>query len=283
MRTLIIPLMAALCALPACDRFRQSRGEAVLEDIDLSQDDSLNQMMMTVAKPEDAVAHFRKAVEEHPDDIKLQRGLASSLLRAGQIDQSITVYRKVLTMPEAGHDDRIDLAGAFIRNGAWKDAEAELDKVPPTYENYQRYRLEAMIADSNEEWDKADSFYEIAAGLTTRPAGVLNNWGFSHLTRRSFPRAEQLFAQAVRDDPSLFTAKNNLVLARAAQRNYDLPVIQMTQVERAQLLHTAALAAVKQGDITIAKGLLQEAIETHPQHFDAAARALTALEANVAN
>ncbi len=56
----------------------------------------------------------------------------------------------------------------------------------------------------------------------------------------------------------------------------------MTQVERAELLHTAALAAVKQGDVAIGKGLLQEAIDTHPQHFEAASRSLRALDAGAA-
>ena len=90
---------------------------------------------------------------------------------------------------------------------------------------------------------------------------------------------ERLFAEALTYDPGNFTTKNNLVLARAAQRKYEMPVIQMTQTERAQLLYTAALSAIKQGDVTIGKGLLQDAIDTHPQHFDEAARALAALDA----
>lgn len=81
----------------------------------------------------------------------------------------------------------------------------------------------------------------------------------------------------------MFTAKNNLVLARGAQRKYDLPLIPMTQIERAQLLHTLGLSAIKQGDISTGKGLLKEAIETNPQHFEAAVRSLDALEANVTN
>ena len=137
-----------------------------------------------------------------------------------------------------------------------------------------------MIADSEKDWEKADSFYEIAAGLTTKPAGVYNNWGFSKLTRGDFTGAERLFAEAVRQDPALFTAKNNLVLARGAQRNYALPVLPVSQEERAQLLYTMALSAVKQGDVAIGKGLLQEALETHPQHFEEAARSLRALESN---
>jgi Flp pilus assembly protein TadD len=141
----------------------------------------------------------------------------------------------------------MEYADALIRNGDWDEAEAQLDLDPPTLESFERYRLEAMVADSNREWDRAESFYETAVGLTTRPAGVLNNWGFSRLTRGDHAGAEELFLEAISYDPNLFTAKNNLVLARAAQGNYQLPLVRMTQVERAQLLHTAALAAIRQG------------------------------------
>jgi hypothetical protein len=60
-------------------------------------------------------------------------------------------------------------------------------------------------------------------------------------------------------------------------------VVPMTQIERAQLLHTLALAAIKQNDVTTGKGLLREAIDTHPQHFEEAVRSLRALEDNVTN
>jgi len=140
-----------------------------------------------------------------------------------------------------------------------------------------------MVADSKQQWDKADSFYQTASGLTTTPAGVLNNWGYSKLTRGKYAEAERLFNDALRSDSGMFTAKNNLVLARGAQRKYDLPVIPMTQIERAQLLYTIALTAIKQNDVTIGKGLLKEAIDTHPQHFDEATRALRAIEDNVSN
>jgi Flp pilus assembly protein TadD len=168
----------------------------------------------------------------------------------------------------------MEYADALIRNGDWDAAEAQLDLIPPTLESFERYRLEAMVADSNREWDRAESFYETAVGLTTRPAGVLNNWGFSRLTRGDHAGAEELFLEAISYDPNLFTAKNNLVLARAAQGNYQLPLVRMTQVERAQLLHTAALAAIRQGEISTGRNLLSEAIDTHPQHFEAAVRAL---------
>ena len=151
------------------------------------------------------------------------------------------------------------------------------------FETFKRYRLEAMVADSNQDWKAADSFYEIAVGLTTKPGSVMNNWGYSKLTRGDYAGAERLFTDAIRQDKTLFTAKNNLVLARGAQKNYSLPVVDTSQTERAQLLYTLALSAIKQGDTTIGKGLLRDAIDTHPQHFEAAARSLAALEANVSN
>jgi Flp pilus assembly protein TadD len=199
-------------------------------------------------------------------------------VRAGQPAQAVTVWGQVVTHPEATLDDRVALADALIRSNDWDRAAAELNKIPPTHETFERYRLEAMVADSKKQWKKADSFYEVAAGLTTKPAGVLNNWGFSKLTRKEFGAAERLFTQALTYDPALFTAKNNLVMARGAQRKYDMPVIEMTQIERAELLYTLGLTAVKQGDITVGKGLLQNAIDTHPQHFEAAVRSLAALE-----
>jgi Flp pilus assembly protein TadD len=285
MRTLSVALgvAATIFLVSGCDRLRGNEASRALQSVNVVDETNLNDVMLTVADPAEAVSYFQRATAQQPERIDLQRGLALSLVRARRPAEGVAAWRRVASMPGATDADRVELADAQIRAGDWDGAEATLDAIPPTFETYERYRLEAMVADSNEEWQKADSFYEIAAGLTTTPAGVLNNWGFSKLTRGDFPGAERLFAQALVQDPSMFTAKNNLVLARSAQRNYDLPIVQMTQTEQAQLLHTAALSAIKQGDVATGKGLLQQAIDTHPQHFEAAVRSLRALEANVVN
>ena len=270
--------------LAACgDQSGDAQVNRALRDVNVIDETNLNDVMLTVADPTEAVNYFARASANDPGRIDLLRGLGASLIRAQRPAEAIAAWEEVTDHPDATADDRVDLADAQIRNNQWDAAETTLDSIPPTHETYKRFRLEAMIADSNEEWENADSFYETAVGLTTQPAGVLNNWGFSKLTRGDFSGAERLFGDAIRHDSSLFTAKNNLVLARAAQRNYDLPVVPMTQIERAQLLHTLALSAIKQNDITIGRGLLREAIDTHPQHFEAAVRSLRALEDNVVN
>ncbi|MET4101066.1 Flp pilus assembly protein TadD [Roseovarius sp. MBR-78] len=274
----IILCVAGIAALSACEQTKGNEVDRALRDINVVDESNLNDVMLQSSDPAEAVAYFQRAIAGDPDRIDLMRGLAKSLMRAGRATEAVVAWDKVTAHPDATDADRVALAEAHIRNNDWTRAAKVLDAVPPTFETYDRYRLEAMVADSEQAWDKADSFYETAIGLTTKPAPVMNNWGYSKLTRGDAKGAERLFADAVRNDPGLFTAKNNLVLARGAQGNYALPVLPATQEERAQLLYTLGLSAVKRGDVAIGKGLLQEAVETHPQHFDEAVRSLRALE-----
>lgn len=277
------PVLGTLCAvglvaLTACSETGDESVERAIQDVNAVDETNLSDVMLTVADPNEGVSYFQRTLKDNPDRIDVQRGLAISFVRAKRFTEAVPAWQRVTKNKNATSNDRVDLADAQIRAGQWEAAEATLDTIPPTHETFKRYRLEAMIADSNKEWNRADSFYGIAVGLTTRPAGVMNNWGYSKLTRGDYADAERLFGDAIRQDSTLFTAKNNMVLARGAQRKYTLPVIPMVQTERAQLLHTMALSAIKQGDTETGKVLLREAVETHPQHFEAAVRALDALE-----
>ncbi|MBV7396695.1 tetratricopeptide repeat protein [Mameliella sediminis] len=278
------PIIVSLCAagvvaLSACDKGVDSAEmDRKFQGVNVVDESDLNEVMLTVGDPNEAVTYFQRTARDNPERIDVLRGLAQSLVRAKRIPEARVAWAKVVDHKDATEEDKVHLADVLIRAGEWDQAEKVLDAIPPTHETFKRYRLEAMIADGNKEWKKADSFYEVAVGLTTKPGSVLNNWGYSKLTRGDFEAAEKMFLEAIRHDDKLYTAKNNLVMARGAQGKYTLPVIPMTQVERAELLHTLGLAAIKSGDVKTGKALLREALETHPQHFEAAARALAALD-----
>jgi Flp pilus assembly protein TadD len=281
------PVLLALClcgtvGLSGCNKGpSDAEVKRAVKSVNVIDESNLNDIMLTVADPNQAVSYFKGASEQQPDRVDLKRGLAASLVRANRPTEAIGIWDTIAKGPEGTSQDRVQYADALIRANEWTRAEAELNAIPPTVETFERYRLEAMVADSKKDWKKADSFYETAQGLTVQPAGVLNNWGYSKLTRGDYAGAEKLFTEALTYDPTRFTTKNNLVLARGAQHKYDIPVVQMTQTERAELLYTLALTAVKQGDVTVGKGLLEDAIDTHPQYFEAAVRSLDALEGNV--
>ncbi|NOC46513.1 MULTISPECIES: lipopolysaccharide assembly protein LapB [unclassified Ruegeria] len=265
--------------LSACAKeTEEEKVERTFQEVNVIDETNLSDVLLSAADPNEAVTYFHGAALKNPDRIDLQRGLAISLGRAKRTTEAVTAWKRVTTMKGTNAADKVEYADALVRNGDWSQAKTVLDSVPPTFETFKRYRLEAVVADSRKEWKRADHFYETAVGLTTRPGSVMNNWGYSKLTRGEYAEAERLFSEAIRQDNSLFTAKNNLVLARSAQGNYSLPVVPMTQVERARLLNTMGISAVKQGDITTAKNLFREAISTHPQHFDEAVRSLRALE-----
>ncbi len=274
----VVLCLVGTVGLTACQHgvSRTQAARAVAEAQAVDQD-NLSDIMLTVADPTEAVTYFKNALTVTPDRVDLKRSLAKSEARAGLYAEAAGVLTAVIASPQGTDDDRLALADVLIRSNEWDKAEAILNSIPPTVESYERYRLEALVADSKKDWKKADSFYSIAVGMTTKPQGVLNNWGYSKLTRGDGPGAEKLFIQALTYDPTMFTAKNNLVLARAAQHKYDLPVIDMTQEERARLIYTSALAAIKQGDTVTGKRLLQEAIDTSPTYFEEAARSLAAL------
>ena len=282
------PIFLTLCAASAlvlvgCESSKDQDVDRAFQDVNVIDETNLNDVMLTVANPDEGVSYFQRTLAQHPERIDLQRGLAISLIRAKRNTEAVVAWKRVVSHKKATNDDRVEYADALIRNNDWDRADDILDQIPPTHETFKRYRLEAMVADSNKDWKKADSFYETAVGLTTRPGSVMNNWGYSKLTRRDYAGAERLFSDAIRQDNSLFTAKNNLILARGAQKKYALPVLQTTQTERAQLMYTLGLSAIKQGDVSIGKGLLRDAIDTHPQHSPEAARSLDTLEANVTN
>ena len=272
-------LLGGTVALSACGKMGQTDVTRAVSNAAEAEADSIREIMLTVAEPTEAVSYFQNQLSDKPDEIENQRGLARSLVRGGRASEAVVAWRKVVDHKDSNSEDMVELADALIRTSDWAAAKVVLDSVPPTHETFARYRLEAMVADSNREWSRADTFYETAAELTTTPAGVLNNWGYSKLTRGDTAAAERLFTEAITYDDKLFTAKNNLVLARAARRLYSLPLVPMTQEERAQLLHTAGLAAVKQGDVDVGRSMLQDAIDTHPRHFEAAVRALQSLDA----
>lgn len=275
--------LAGVIAVAACAPTGDETVERAFQDVNVIDETDLSDVMLTVADPNEAVAYFSRTIRDNPDRIDIRRGLAVSYVRAKRYTEAAGAWKLVTEHPDTVPEDSVNRADSLIRSGDWATAETVLDTIPPTHETFGRYRLEAMVADSNKEWDRADSFYEIATGLTTTPANVLNNWGYSKLTRGDLRDAERLFGEAIRQDDTLFTAKNNLVLARGARGDYSLPVIPMTQIERAQLLHTMGLSAIKRGDVTTGKGLLRDAIDTHPQYFEPAVRALEALDNKTAS
>lgn len=273
--------LISVLALAGCSPMTDAEKNADLGGVNAIDATQLNDIVLTFADPEAAVTHFSDLVESQPGNAEYQRGFAASLARANRPDEATVAWKNLINSGNATNEDRVSYAESLVRSDKWDAARKELDLVPPTYETYDRYLLEALMADRDKKWEKSDAFYANARGLTTRPASVLNNWGISNLSRGNFAKAEELFLEAITFDNKLFNPKNNLVIARGKQGNYRLPIMAMTSEEKAQLLYNLGLEAVRNGDISEAKGLFADALETRPQFFAEAAAALESLDTSV--
>lgn len=269
--------IALSITLAGCAEMTDAEKNADLGPINAIDATGLNDIMLNLADPAEAVAFFRDSLAQEPARIDLKKGYAQALVQNKQYAESALIYEQLIDAGVADSEDRLNYADALVRNGAWDDARVQLNAIPPTVESFDRYFLEALVADHFKEWEKADNFYDISRGLTTRPAQVLNNWGISKLDRGKYTEAEKLFKQAIAADSAMFTAKNNLVITLGKQGGYRLPVIPMNDKERAILLYNLAREAIRNGDVDIARGLLAEAIDVHPQHFAPAVSLLASL------
>lgn len=278
----VLALFGAV-SLAGCEAMNTKGNPTIDESVSVIDATELNDIMLTAADPNEAVVYFREAFRKNPDRVDFERGLAQSLVRAKRYDEAVPVFKKLVTNKKATSNDRIEYADALLRGGNLDAAKTELNKVPPTVETYRRYLLEAIVADNSKEWKKADSFYETARGLTANPAPVMNNWGMSKLARGQTKKAEDLFLEAISIDPSMFSAKNNLVRARGSRGLYELPIMRMTETEEAELLHNLGIIATNNGDYDVARGLFELAVDTHPRHFKAASANLEALDKVVQN
>ena len=273
--------LLCLFELAGCEAM--SPGKPELEgELDVIEATEQTEIMLTLAQPEEAVSYFRRKLSTEPNDETYIRGLAVSLNRANKPQEAALAYDRLIDAGHAQTSDRLAYSETLIKTGDIEGAEKQLASIPPTVETYKRYLLEAIVADNNKDWPRADSFYETARGLTAKPGPVLNNWGMSKLARGDLSEAADKFQEAITFAPDLFQAKNNLISARGQQRIYKLPVIPMTEIEEARLLYNLGIIAARNGDVDVARGLFELAIETHPQHFPEAVDNLAALDGAIA-
>ena len=149
--------MAARLALSACGKTFRRQVERAIKDVNVIDESNLNDVMLTVADPNEAVAYFtrRRAAEPRPDRPEARPGeIAGRARRKPHRGGARSGDQVVGHAPKARPEDRVMLADALIRSNQWDEAKAELNQIPPTHETFDRYRLEAMVADSKQELEE---------------------------------------------------------------------------------------------------------------------------------
>ena len=273
---LVVAASMMACEAGIADK-KDPLGKSIIGEANLSD------LLLTAGSPEEAIRFFEKALKEEPDKAEYRRGLAISLARAKRYPESARVYQELIALDQAVPNDRLEYAVVIARMQKWDEVRAIVDDLPEGLNTERRHTVEAMLADHETQWEESDAAYGRAEALANNPAAVLNNWGVSKLSRGDFKGAEGLFEKSLSYNSKLFSAKNNLAISRGLQGNFELPVVPMTETEKAVILNNLGVIAERQGKKNIARGLFVAAVETHPQHYEGAASRLAALEGKIEN
>ncbi|MEM9138674.1 MAG: tetratricopeptide repeat protein [Pseudomonadota bacterium] len=277
---LIATIVAAAFGVAGCESISEKKDPLAKNVIDEA---GLTDLLLTAGDPEESVTYFQGALAQEPERADYRRGLAISLARAKRYPESARIYQEMITLGQAEPIDKLDYALVAARLDKWSEVKAVVAELPGGLNSGKRHMIEGMLADQEQNWPAADAAYARAETISTNPAGVLNNWGVSLMSRGDLPAASRSFERALTYDSRLFSAKNNLAISRGLQGNFQLPVIPMTEKEKAIILNNLGVIALKRGNQKIAKGLFAAAVDAHPQHYEAAATRLAALEAVVEN
>ena len=83
MRHLITLSVCAVSAfaLSACDKKTGTDVDRAFQGVNVVDESNLNDVMLSVADPNEAVSYFQRATGEQPERLELARGLAKSLVR----------------------------------------------------------------------------------------------------------------------------------------------------------------------------------------------------------
>lgn len=275
-----LAISAVAVSLAACESVSQKEDPLAASVIDEA---NLNELMLTASDPQDAVEYFEQAVAREPNRDDFRRGLARSLVRAKRYNEAARVYQELITLNQDEPIDRLEYAYVAVHLDRWDDVSTLAASFPDSLQTPRRYLIDAMVADQRSDWATADAAYARAEKLSARPAQVLNNWGVSQMSRGDLAAATKTFERAVSYDSTLFSAKNNLAIVRGLQGDFTLPLVPLTDEEKAILLNNLGIIAMRKGEEQVAKGLFAAAVDAHPRHYDAAADRLAALEATIQN
>ncbi|HLQ18674.1 MAG TPA: tetratricopeptide repeat protein, partial [Tabrizicola sp.] len=83
-------------ALSACQNSTDAEVQRALKDVNVIDESNLNDVMLSVADPNEAVEYFTRTLQQNPDRIDVMRGLAKSLIRAQKPTEAAQVWRTVV-------------------------------------------------------------------------------------------------------------------------------------------------------------------------------------------
>ena len=167
-------------------------------------------------KPQQAIDYYRKAVAVAPEMGWVQRALGGLLARNGEIDAAIEHYRADLKLDADNYFSHDRIAVLLASRGDAQGAEDHFKQALRSKPDYGPALLNYMVfLGRQERYHEAEALGRQLLETTRDNAVAHNNFGIIMAQQGDFERAIEHFSEALRINPKLREAADNLAQAQA--------------------------------------------------------------------
>lgn len=177
---------------------------------------NLGSILLSQAKPHEAISHFREAVRVKPDDAVAHTNLGAALQSMDQFEEAGRHLREALRIRPDYINARYNLGNLLLSEGNIGEAIIQFSEVlrrNPDDADAHNNLGEALAIQG--DLDQAFSHFEQALRINPNHANAHNNLGKVFAIRRDFARAVVHFELALRMNPLHLEARENLKRAKA--------------------------------------------------------------------
>jgi tetratricopeptide (TPR) repeat protein len=169
-------------------------------------------------QPQQAIEHFRRAVEIRPDYTHARYNLGNLLMRQGQLEEAEGQLRKVIAQQPELARAHSDLGNCLLRLGRIDEAEQQYRaalKINPFFADVH-YNL-ALALQGQNRMEEAREHYKQSTDLDPSNAGAHNNLGVLLESQGDVEAALAEYRRALEIEPGNSDALRNLRAAEARQ------------------------------------------------------------------
>lgn len=213
----------------------------------------------------DAKLLLERVLLSDPGNSRARLGMAEVQLSMGRAEAAAEAFRGLTGIPGVAARAQQGYGISQLILGREQDAQRVLQQaVDADPALWRAWNALGSLHDRGGSWDLAVAAYDRALAIRPDSAMLYNNRGFSYLLRRDAKAAIADFDRALRLDPRLDAARENLRLAFAWAGNYEQALVGVGRKNIGKAYNNVGFVALLRGDLQAAESYLLRSMEADP-------------------
>ena len=236
---------------------------------------NLGNALLQKGQVDEAMEQFQKALAFQPDDAMVHNSLGTALLQKGRVDEAIVHYQKALEIIPDSAEACCGLGNALLQKGRVDEAMEQFQKAIRLQPDLAtaHYDLGNLLLQKGRV-DEAITCYQKALKIKPGYAEAHYNLGNAFLQERSVDEAIQQYQSALEIKPDYAEAHINLGAALFQKGRLDDAAEQLQrainlQPDSARAHYNLSQILLSQGRLDEAMAHLQKALEIRPDYAKA--------------